>query len=396
MKIVLINSCNYGSTGNIMHHIAACARARGHAAYTCVPKTRSNQKNADEHTIFIGGKISKNIHALLGYYTGLNGCFSRWATRRFLKKLNEIKPDVIHLHNLHNCYINLPMLFRYIKAHSIRTIWTLHDCWAFTGQCPHFTLVECSKWADGCSNCPQYTAYPAARLDRTKKMYRLKREWFTGVEDMTVVTPSVWLGELVKRSFLKDYTIQVINNGIDLSVFRPTPSNFREKYHCEDKHLILGVSFGWGFKKGLDVFVELSKKLPEKYQIVLVGTDENTERELPAGVIAIRRTANQKQLAEIYTACDLFVNPTREENYPTVNMEAIACGTPVLTFKTGGSPEIVDVDTGMVTEQNTAQAMELAILSYFSEEPILAQRCANAAVKFDMKSKFQAYTDLYE
>ena len=215
---------------------------------------------------------------------------------------------------------------------------------------------------------------------------------------MTIIAPSQWLADLVKQSFLKDYPVKVIHNGIDLSVFQPTPSNFREKHNISDgKFLLLGVAFGWGKKKGLDVFVELSKRLdPQKYQIVLVGTDDTVDKQLPGNVISIHRTQNQKELAEIYTAADLFVNPTREENYPTVNMESIACGIPVLTFRTGGSPEILDEATGSVVDCEDVDAMEQEIVRVCQTRPFAESDCLQRAKTFDKMARFREYLDLLE
>lgn len=236
MKIAEINSCNFGSTGKIMLEIADVAEKDGHTAVVCYPKSRTNAKKQKESDIVIGIRLSRNLHLKLAGITGLNGCFSYFSTLHFLRKLDKFKPDIVHLHNLHNSYINLPLLFNYIKKHNIKTVWTLHDCWAFTGQCPYFTMVKCDKWKTGCHNCPQYGQYPESRVDRTKTMWQLKKKWFTGVKDMTIVTPSQWLADLVNESYLKDYPVRVINNGIDLDVFKPTPSSFREKYGLGDTY----------------------------------------------------------------------------------------------------------------------------------------------------------------
>jgi len=220
---------------------------------------------------------------------------------------------------------------------------------------------------------------------------------FTGIKNMTIVTPSRWLAGLAKESFLGEYPIKTINNGIDLSVFKPTESDFRQKYGCKNKKVLLGVSFAWGVRKGLDVLIKLSERLdPDKYQIVLVGTDENVDKQLPDGIISIHSTHNQKELAEIYSAADLFVNPTREENYPTVNMESIACGTPVLTFRTGGSPEIVDERSGYVVDCDDIDDMEREIVRICEEMPYTLDTCLERAKSFDMHERFKEYVELYE
>ena len=398
MRIVQINGGAKGSTGKIMMGIAEVARAQGHEVMCASPITTTNRdagKNCGYYRI--GTFFSRRVSVALARLTGFNGCFAWVATLRLLKKIDAFKPDILHLHNLHDSYINLPMLFGYIKKRNLSVVWTLHDCWAFTGQCPHFTIAKCDKWKTGCHDCPQYRAYPASCYDNTKTMWRLKRKWFCGVENLTVVTPSRWLAELVKESFLKEYPVHVINNGIDLRVFRPTPSDFRRRYGISpEKHIVLGVSFAWGVRKGLDCFVALASRLDERYQIVLVGTDEQVDRQLPPSIISIHRTQDQKELAEIYTAADVFVNPSREENYPTVNMEAIACGTPVITFNTGGSPEMLDEKTGVVVPVDDIAAMEKVIericLQGQSKEKLYLSERAGA---FSEKNSVAGYITLY-
>lgn len=398
MRIVQINGGAKGSTGKIMMGIAEVARAQGHEVMCASPITTTNRDAGEDCGYYrIGTFNSRRLNVALARITGFNGGFAWFETYKLLKKIDEFKPDIIHLHNLHDSYINLPMLFSYIKKHNVPTVWTLHDCWAFTGQCPHFTIVKCDKWKVGCHNCPQYKEYPASLYDNTKKMWQLKKKWFTGVKNMTIVTPSEWLAGLARESYLKQYPIEVINNGIDLNVFKPTHSNFREQYGIPgDKYIVLGVSFAWGYRKGLDCFVEMAEKLGERYQIVLVGTDAEIDKNLPQSIISIHRTQNQKELAEIYSAADVFAMPTREENYPTVNMEAIACGTPVVTFDTGGSPEMLDDKTGIVVEVNNIEVTEKAIKDICEKK-----RCNDEdyivaySKKFNMQKKFTDYIELY-
>ena len=397
MRIVQINSGNFGSTGNIMIGIAEKARQTGIHCYLACPSARSTRKKNLKDQMFIGSRLGRNLHLILGKHTGYTGIFSVCDTFFFLKKIDRIKPDVINIHNLHNGYINLPMIFRYIRKHRIRTVWTLHDCWPFTGQCAHFTVAKCEKWKTGCFDCPQYRIYPETAIDRTKQMWKNKKRWFTGVSDMTIVTPSQWLADLAKQSYLGGYPIQVIHNGIDLSVFHPTPSDFRKTHGIpESAHILLGVAFGWGERKGLDVFLELAKRLDtEQYRIVLVGTDDEVDKQLPDSVISIHRTQNQQELAVVYSAADLFVNPTREENYPTVNMEALACGTPVLTFRTGGSPEIPDATCGSVVPCDDVDAMETEIRRICREKPFSEKACLDRARGFDKEARFTEYVNLY-
>ena len=398
MRIVQINGGAKGSTGKIMMGIAEVARAQGHEVMCASPITTTNRDAGEDCGYYrIGTFNSRRVNVALARITGFNGCFAWFETYKLLKKIDEFKPDIIHLHNLHDSYINLPMLFSYIKKHNVSAVWTLHDCWAFTGQCPHFTIVKCDEWKTGCHNCPQYKEYPASLYDNTKRMWKLKRKWFTGIENMRIVTPSKWLAELAKESYLKGYPIEVINNGIDLDVFKPTPSNFRERYGIPaEKHIVLGVSFAWGYRKGLDCFVEMAEKLGEQYQIVLVGTDDEIDKNLPQSIISIHRTQNQKELAEIYSAADAFAMPTREENYPTVNMEAIACGTPVVTFDTGGSPEMLDDKTGIVVEANDIEATKKAIKDICEKKRCNDEEYIAAySKKFNMQKKFTDYIELY-
>lgn len=401
MKIALINMLPYGSTGKIMLQIAKTARADGHEVKTFSPVEFSRIKKEKvvlpkEHTEF--GFFWENcFHYYCGTLLGADGCFSHIGTRQLIRGLEAFQPEIIHLHNLHGFCMNLPMLFRYIKKNNIRVIWTLHDCWAFTGHCPHFTMVKCNRWKTGCYHCPQPRIYPKMYLDTSSRMYTSKKKWFCGVQNMTLVTPSRWLENLVNQSFLKEYPVRVINNGIDLSVFQPTPSNFRERNGiATDKYFILGVAFGWGARKGLDVFIELAKRLGGDYQIVLVGTDDWTDKQLPPNIISIHKTQNQQELAEIYTAADLFVNPTREEALGMVNVEALACGTSVVTFDTGGSPETIDHTCGSVVDCDDIDATEREIRRICAERPYSPEACLERAKSFDMNTKFEEYVKLYE
>ena len=396
MRIVQINGGAKGSTGKIMMGIAEVARAQGHEVMCASPITTTNRDAGEDCGYYrIGTFNSRRLNVALARITGFNGCFAWFETYKLLKKIDEFKPDIIHLHNLHDSYINLPMLFSYIKKHNVPTVWTLHDCWAFTGQCPHFTIVKCDKWKVGCHNCPQYKEYPASLYDNTKKMWQLKKKWFTGVKNMTIVTPSEWLAGLARESYLKQYPIEVINNGIDLNVFKPTHSNFRKQYGIPgDKYIVLGVSFAWGYRKGLDCFVEMAEKLDERYQIVLVGTDDEIDKNLPQSIISIHRTQNQKELAEIYSAADVFAMPTREENYPTVNMEAIACGTPVVTFDTGGCAETVDTSTGIIVSVNEIDKLIEAI-DVISQEQINPEVYKKKVRNYSQDLKYMEYLELY-
>ena len=396
MIVVEINSTNVGSTGNIAVQIANKIRQSGNIAVVCYPKSRTNMKKLIDGSVLIGDRLANNIHLLLGSVTGYLDCFSLISTARFLRSIDKINPDIIHIHNLHNCYINVPLLFRFIKKRNIPTVWTLHDCWSFTGRCPHFQISACEKWKNGCFECiyPK-RAYPRVLFGKEKWMWRHKKKWFTNVENLTIVTPSRWLASMVSQSFLCCYPIQVINNGIDLDVFKPTQNAFRNKYDLLEKKIVLGVSSNWNYSKGLDTFIWLSQQLPEDYQIVLVGTDDSVDNIIPDRILSIHRTSNQLELANIYSASDVFVNPTREDTFPTVNLEAIACGTPVITFDTGGSAECINKDYGIVVAKDDKQHL-LESIEYLCTNKIVVEHSNDDLKRFDCREAFQKYVDLYE
>lgn len=392
MKIVQINgTCGSGSTGKICIAVSELLAKQGVENYILYNVGKSSYPLGIR---YMSGPEIK-WQALKSRVFGNYGFQSRSATRRLIAELERISPDVVHLHNLHSHNAHLDMLFSYLKERKIKIFWTFHDCWAFTAYCPYYDIAGCSKWAEeGCGRCPQRARY-SWFFDRSKILYERKKQIFSGL-DMTIITPSRWLANQVKMSFLKEYPVKVINNGIDLSVFYPRETVFRKKYGVENKYILLGVAFDWGRRKGLDVFVRLAERLDsEKFQIVLVGTNEKIDKRLPQNVISIHRTENQAQLAEIYSAVDLFVNPTREENFPTVNMEALACGTPVLTFRTGGSPESLDVNTGVVVDCDDEKALFDVIIHSEEQRPFKREICRKRGMMYNQCDKFMEYVDLY-
>ena len=400
MRIVEINMVSHGSTGNIMLQIAACARQQGHEVRTFSTHLFSRRYRKlpapPEGHRYYGFYLENGLHFILGRVFGWNGCFSAIGTWRLLRTLERTGVDVLHLHNLHGSCVDLPMLFRYIKRRRLPVVWTLHDCWSFTGHCPNFDMVGCDRWKTGCGQCPQRSAYPASFLDTSRWMYRRKKKWFTGVENMTLAVPSNWLAGLVKQSFLGNYPVKLIPNGVDLSVFRPTESDFRTLHRCGDKFVVLGVAFDWGRRKGLDVFARLADRLGPGYQIVLVGVGERAAARLPEQVIALERTRDRRELAAIYTAADVLVNPTREDVLGMVNLEALACGTPVVTFRTGGCVECVDETCGAVVEKDDVDALEREVRRIAEERPFSTRACMDRARQFEMNERFKEYVQLYE
>ena len=399
MKIAEINMTHYGSTGNIMFAIAEEAKKRGIEISTYSANCfsiRNRRKASDVNHKYFGYYLDQLLHQIIGRTVGYNGCFSWISTAKLIRHLKKEGVSVVHLHNLHNYCFNFPLFFKYIRKNDIQVVWTLHDCWSFTGHCPHFDMISCNKWKTKCGNCSAHNSYPKSLMDDSSHMFELKKKWFLGVHRLTIVTPSRWLADCVKMSFLKEYPIVVINNGIDLNTFHPVESNFRIKYNCQEKKVLLGVAAGWNKRKGIDVFTTLADILGHEYQIVLVGTNENVDKHLPSNIISIHRTDNKKELAAIYSAADVFVNPTKEDTFPTVNIEALACGTPVITYRTGGSPEIIDETCGVVVEKNDISNLKEEICRVCTDKPFDSDLCVKRAKLFDMNDRFKEYIGLYE
>ncbi|MBR5785830.1 MAG: glycosyltransferase [Clostridia bacterium] len=391
MKVVQINvSYGRGSTGRICLGIAELLEKNGFDNRTLYSVIGVDSPLAIKYTHPRYIKFQALRSRVLGTY-GFN---SVRATRTLLSELEKLAPDIVHLHNIHSHDCNFEMLLSYLKDKHIKTIWTFHDCWCFTGYCTYFDVVKCERWMIGCQNCPQKNLY-SWFFDKSDKLYQRKKEAVDGL-DLTIVTPSAWMAGLVKRSFFSEYPFRVIHNGIDLSVFKPTENGSPIAERKNGEKIVLGVALGWENRKGLDVFISLSNRLPSNYRIVLVGTDDYIDKFLPGHIISIHRTHNQNELAALYSAADVFVNPTREENYPTVNMEALACGTPVVTFRTGGSPETLGEDCGSVVERDDIDSLEKEIIRICETHPYSKEDCVNHAKAFDQNERFMEYVELYK
>lgn len=357
MKVLMINVvCGIRSTGRICTDLAKALEEQGHEV-----KIAYGRENVPEQfrkfAVKIGTDLDVKLHGIKARLLDGAGFGSKKSTEKFIEWVKEYDPDVIHLHNIHGYYINIEVLFDYLKICGKKVIWTLHDCWSFTGHTPYCDSKNCKRWVKGCHNCPLIKEYPASLLDRSKQNWIKKKEIFTGVNDITIITPSKWLRTWVKNSFLKEYPVRVINNGIDTKQFYPRESDFRKKNELEDKFVMLGVATSWDEMKGYSDYLKVAEMLGEGYKVVLVGLTKEQVDKLPKNVLGIERTSNVQELAEIYTASDLFLNLSYCENYPTVNIEAMACGTPVLTYKTGGSPEIVQEYDGYIVEQGDISAV---------------------------------------
>ena len=388
MKIFQINStCGFGSTGRIAVDILKELEKNGGEGIIAYGRN-SAPENVNSYRI--GSDLDVKIHGVLSRITDRQGFYSSSATKKLIKKIKDYNPDIIHLHNIHGYYLNVAVLFDFLKEYNKPIVWTLHDCWAFTGHCAYFSFNGCEKWKTECNTCPLKKDYPTSLvMDNSKKNYEQKKELFTKPDNITIVTPSKWLKDLTEKSFLGKYPVKVINNGIDLTKFKPTESDFREKNNLQDKFIILGVASVWEERKGLKDFIKLNEMLSENEKIVLVGLDDNQLATLPEDIIGIKRTSSIEELAEIYSSADVFVNPTYEDNYPTTNLEAISCGTPVVTYITGGSPESVFEGNGFSVPQGDVKGIYDAIKK--------VDGCKTPTKDFfDASKRYKEYVDLYK
>lgn len=343
MRVLQINSvCGIRSTGRICTDIARVLIETKNEC--CIAYGRETVPN--EYKCFakrIGTNRDVKLHAMQARVFDNSGFGSKKVTKEFIKWVTEWNPDIVHLHNIHGYYINVEILFQFLRDFKKPVVWTLHDCWSFTGHCTYFDYVTCEKWKNNmCGSCPQKKKYPASMfIDASSKNFEKKKDLFNCVDNLTIVTPSKWLGTLVGQSYLKNHSVEIINNGIELSTFKKSNNNIRDKYGLIGKKIILAVADGWGPRKGFNDIIRLSQILSEDNKIIMVGFSGNEQEKVPKNIITISRTNNVQELVDLYSAADVFINPTYEDNYPTVNLEAQACGIPVITYNTGGSIESV-------------------------------------------------------
>ena len=381
-----------------MMNIARVTRERGYEAYTASKYTRDailHDKGFVNH-YYIGSRLENTFHRYFSWYTDLQDVCSCWSTKRFIRHIERIKPDVVHLHDVVGWYLNIDVLFTYLKKKNLPVVWTFHDCWAFTGRCINFDYIGCNHWVDGCGKCPQREYMPGtrARWDLSPWNWRHKRERFNVIGNMTIVTPSNWMKANVEKSFLGGKMVVVINNGIDLSVFKPSIGFLYESIISHKKKCVLGMSALITTRKGIAELNYLANQLPSDYMVVVVGT---TQEELSERIFHIERTQKQSELAQIYSAADVLVNPTLEDNFPTINLEALACGTPVVTYRTGGSPESVTEKTGIVVEKGDYEALKAAVMTVCEKgKDFYREACLEASKQYDMNAGFNDYVDLYE
>lgn len=358
MKYLFINVvAGSGSTGRIAAEQCRTLQAQGHECVLAYGRWENNSEGVATHRI--GTALDYQLHGLMTRFFDLHGFGSKRATRKFLRWVKEYDPDVIWLHNIHGYYLNIELLFDYLKTCGKTIRWTLHDCWAFTGHCSYFSFVGCEQWETECTSCPQLKEYPkCVGVSDVRRNYIRKKKAFTNVPNMTLVTPSKWLAKLVQRSFLKDYPVQVVYNQVDTNVFKPTPSDFRVKHGLQNKIIILGVANVWEKRKGLQTFLELAKKLDDHFAIVLVGVTQKQKEKLPGKILALQRTESTSELAKIYTAADLFVNPSVEETFGLTTLEALSCGTKAIVFRGTACEEVVQNTCGVAIEPSIDQLIK--------------------------------------
>lgn len=390
MKILQINtSVNSGSTGRITEDIGKTLISAGHESY--IAFGRGNQKSTSQ-LIRIGNKLDFYMHGIISLFTDRHGFGSKRATRKFLKQVDVIKPDAIGLHNIHGYYLNVKILFKYIKEKNIPILWTFHDCWPFTGHCSYNT--DC----DNCKNCQR--KYPTSLfLNQVTRNFKDKNLIFNQVKRLQIITPSLWLKDFVQQSFLK-YTVQCINNGIDLNQFQPSENykKLKERLHLKNKKIILGVASTWDKRKGLSDFIQLASLLDTSYKIILIGLTSKQIQRLPKNIMGVQRTESIAELAKYYGMADVYINPTHKDNFPTTNIEALACGTPVITYNTGGSPEAIDDLTGKIIKKGDVTGLWHAIqeLAQHSQEHYAKVCRTRAEQLFNKEDRYLDYLKLYE
>lgn len=394
MRVLFVNLVyGVGSTGKIIADIVSLLKKDGSDVRVLYGAGVDSDDACARRTSW---RLEYYIHNALSRFTDHAGLYSRAATRRLIREIRAFQPDVIHLHTLHGFYVNYEMLFRFLKKADIPVVWTLHDCWAFTGHCTHFSRIKCTQWQTECRDCQLLRRYPQCygRGDVRRNFLR-KRAAFTGVKNLVIATPSRWLAEQVSQSFLQDYPRLVIPNGIDQTIFRPQPSDLRERYHLDNKKIVLGVASVWSAQKGLPDMLLLADRLGADYQVVLIGLTKQQMAAMPSNVLGLSRTTDQMELAQWYTAADVFVNPTYEDNYPTVNLEAQACGTPVLAYDTGGCPETLTTEDSLLVRQGDLDALEQAVRFKLADQPDKLTLAAETKRCYSLGIMCRAYREEY-
>lgn len=396
--LVQINTVvNYTSTGRIAEGIGKVALAAG---WRSVIAFGRHPRCSASETISIVDRIGTFSHGVATRLLDRHGLHSQRATHRLVRALAQLRPDVVHLHNLHGYYLNYPILFRYLRSAGRPVVWTLHDCWPFTGHCCYFDLASCSRWSEGCRRCPLLRTYPSSFVfDRSARSWKEKRDAFSNIPQLQIITPSQWLANQVENSFLGGYPRHTIAYGVDLDTFRPVPeSELLRKYPFHRKFLVLAVASEWDARKGLGHVVALRSLLPrDAYDIAIVGVTPRQAAQLPDGVVPIQRTDSPHDLAALYSRATVFVNPTLADNFPVTNLESLACGTPVVTYDSGGSSEAIDAGTGAAVARGNVTALATAIVGIAGDNrAALRTRCRDrATATCELETQYDRYVHLY-
>lgn len=389
-------TANWGSHGKIAEGIGKIAIANGWESYIAYGRWMNPSQSKLYH---IGSDLDEAIHGISSRIFDNHGLMSHRATLKLIKFIDSIQPDIIHLHNIHGYYLNYPILCKYLAKRNKPVVWTLHDCWPYTGHCAHYMFAQCERWKKHCHSCPLKGNYPKSVLfDRSYQNYEDKQKAFLSIPNLTIVPVSKWLQTDLQASFLQNCNIEQIYNGIDTNIFHIHPDTDIIKKQLgipTNNKVVLGVASNW-YHKGLDDFIALNKALPQNYTIILVGLTQKEIKQLPTGIIGIERTENIDQLCKLYSLADVYFNPTWEDTFPTTNIEAMACGTPVITYNTGGSPEAVDEHTGYVITKGNINSVLLHIKTICQKENIYTQKCRQRVLAhFNQNERFAEYFCLY-
>lgn len=402
-KLVQINAAlNFSSTGRIVESIGETAIERGWSCYVAHGARYANPTKLND--LHIENRLGESIHAVYSMLFDAQGLGSYWSTKKLTRLLKDIRPDIIHLHNIHGYYLHYPTLFEYVREVQPQLVWTIHDNWAYTGHCVYYEPVGCEKWQSECHDCPRLGTYPKSLfIDRSRNNYQRKKALFTSAEKMTIVPVSDCLVREMSKSFLNKYPLHRIYSGIDTAVFKPIESSLKSELGLQDKFVILGVASGWGQEGRLNGFLKLREILDASYHIVLVGLTPEQISNLPNGIIGLPPTSCREDLAKIYSMADVFMNPTLQDTFGLTSVEAQSCGTPSIVYRTGGAPETVDEKTGVIVEKNDIKALKDAVLTIQAtlnrknDKRFKSLTCRERAVRlFEQKDRFNEYINLYE
>ena len=395
MNVFQINTvCGSGSTGRIAVNLARMLEEKGDRSLIAYARGQAPQNVV---SFKFGNKFSIALHGVLTRVTDRHGLYSTHGTKELIKKIQEENPDIIHLHNIHGYYVNIKLLFEFLREYQKPVVWTLHDCWSYTGHCAYYSFAGCDKWKTGCENCKQKKAYPGSLIiDASRENYAEKKKLFTSLEKFCLVTPSTWLKEEVEQSFFQGKEVVAIPNGIDTKVFVPTESDIKERYGLQKKKVLLGVANLWEERKGLSDFIELGKQLDDSYVIVLIGLSKEQIASLPEGIIGIERTANIAELVQWYSAADIYINASVEETMGLTTGEAICCGTPVIAYDATAIPESVKEGCGLVVEPKQVNQVKAAIEEIIKNRPDYVEGCKKQREGFAKHLAEEAYYRLYQ